>query len=180
MISFCLTFDFVQRWEKTNHWIQLHRNYTKWYIRCWVYSNPITSQPPHSTTGVLLGDPQCLTISIPVDLVDLQVSCTPDRFSDSVFGDTGKSIIVLGPDCFDSQNTAEGHVKDFEPVPPSVQFLSAFLPVERGLGVSRGFTHKTDYMFLCHGQVLHLLGDLGLNYKIQWEIVDKFHGSEKG
>lgn len=144
------------------------------------HSNPITSQPPHSTTGILLGDPQCLTVSFAVDPVDLQVTSAPDRISDSVFGDTSKKIIVVGLDCFDSQNTAEGHVKDFEPVPPRVQFLSTFLPVECGLGISWGFTHKTDYMFLCHGQVLHLLGDLGLNYKIQWERVDKFQGSEKG
>lgn len=121
VISFCLTFDFVQRWEKTNHWTQLHRNYTKWYIRWWVYSNPITSQLPHSTTWVLLGDPQCLTVSIPVDLVDLQVSCTPDRFSKPVFGNAGKvGLIVPVFDYFDSQDTSEGHVKDFKPVPVCV------------------------------------------------------------
>lgn len=96
-------------------------------------------------------------------------------FSDPILSHTSKvTTTVFVSNDLDSQNAAIRHVKNFESVPPSVQFIGVFLPVECGLWTSGGLTNEADNKFLCNGQISNLQSDLWCNCKIQWEIKDKF------
>lgn len=143
--------------------------------RWWVWQ----SRTPHTTFTWF--QPWCLTIPLlPADAIHFQVSCTLDWFPNSILGHTSKvSTTVLMANRVDSQNTAIGHVQHFKSVPPQAQFLSILFPVKCGLRISRGFACEADHELFSHTQISHLLGDLWCNYKIQWEIMDKFHFIQK-